>query len=215
MQNAESDLELQIRPLALFAIAITGVFASAGLGAVTNSINGRVSPLYFITIMRWHGVEDVWRASIGQGILEGLCFGVFFSLVYTAGAGIITGASCTYGFAFRHLLGIVAAAFVCWLIGGMAGMVLAALSPEFFRQSFIGVPQASGPMLAYAWVGGSIWGVQLGGLVSVVLGLVILRANWRRQSERRRLAFEAGTAPVRSSIRDPIAGSQDIQAAHD
>ena len=35
-------------------------------------------------------------------------------------------------------------------------------------------------MLAYAWVGGSIWGVQLGGLVSVVLGLVVLRANWRR-----------------------------------
>ena len=61
-------------------------------------------------------------------------------------------------------------------------MGLATLSPEFYRSAFVGVPNEFGPMLRYAWVGGSIWGAEFGGLVSVVVGLVILRANWRRQT---------------------------------
>ena len=91
------------RPLALFGIAVTGLFASASLGAVTNAVNGWVSPLYFVTILGWQGVEDVWRASIAQGLFEGLCFGAFFSLVFASGVGIITRASSSYGFAARHL----------------------------------------------------------------------------------------------------------------
>jgi hypothetical protein len=34
-------------------------------------------------------------------------------------------------------------------------------------------------MIAYAWVGGSIWGEQIGGLIGLVLGLVVFRARWR------------------------------------
>ena len=98
----------RVRPFALVAIAPTGVFASAALGAITNAVNGLVSPLYFVIIMRWQGVENVWLASIAQGVFEGLCFGVFFSLVFTAGVGILTRASCSYWFAALHLLGIVA-----------------------------------------------------------------------------------------------------------
>lgn len=180
MIESTPDSSTPVRPLTLFGLAVTGVFASAGLGAGTNAVNGWISPHYFITIMRWQDVEDVWRASIAQGTFEGLCFGVFFSLVFTGGVGIITRASCNYGFAVRHLLGIVAGALVCWFLGGFAAMGLASLSPEFYRRAFRGVPVEFGPMLAYAWVGGSIWGVQLGGLVSLVLGLVILRANWQR-----------------------------------
>ena len=72
-------------------------------------------------------------------------------------------------------------AYLCWAFGGLAAMGLATLSPDFYRQAFIGVPNEFGAMLRYAWVGGSIWGAELGGLVSVVVGLVVLRANWRRQ----------------------------------
>ena len=207
MSDEISNVELKTRPLALFAIAVTGVFASAGLGAVTNSINGWVSPLYFVTIMRWHGVHDVWRASIAQGIFEGLCFGIIFSLVFTIGVGMITRVACTYSFAARHLLGIIAGAFVCWLIGGVAAMVLATLSPDFYRRAFTGVPQEFGSMLEYAWVGGSIWGVQVGGLVTVPLGLVVLRANCRRRVEGRAVAAEA-IAPI---DRGSSGGSQDIR----
>lgn len=188
MRELEPDTTRPVRPLALLGVAATGVFASAALGAATNAVNGLVSPLYFVTILRWQGVENVWRACVAQGIFEGLVFGVLFSLVFTTGVGIVTRAGCSYGFAARHLLGIMAGALLCWALGGLAAMGLATLSPEFYRRAFIGVPTETGPMLAYAWVGGSIWGLELGGLVSVVLGLVVLRGNWRRMTNRPRLA---------------------------
>jgi hypothetical protein len=168
------------RPLDLAAIAVAGVVAGCFLGATTNAINGRVSPLYFVNILGWHDVVDVWRASVAQGAYEGLLFGVFFSLVFTTAAGIITGAACPFRLALEYLIGILFGTYVCWVLGGLAGMSLAALSPEFYGRTFIGVPGQQGPMLPYAWVGGSIWGAEMGGLVSVVLGLVVLRANWRR-----------------------------------
>src|SRR4051794_5534138 len=87
------------RPLDLAAIAITGVLAGGLLGATTNAINGRVSPLYFVTILGWRDVADVWRASIAQGVFEGLLFGTFFSVLFTAATGLITGAACPLGFA--------------------------------------------------------------------------------------------------------------------
>jgi hypothetical protein len=169
------------RPLDLAAVALTGVVAGGVLGAITNAVNGWVSPQYFVAILGWHDVEDVWRASIAQGLFEGLLFGVFFSLIFSAVSGLITRASCPYAFAFKHVLGILAGALVCWGLGGLAGMGLASLSPEFYRRAFIGVPAEFGPMIRYAWVGGSIWGLELGGLAAVILGLVVLRSNWRRE----------------------------------
>lgn len=168
------------RPLALAAIAVCGVFSGGFLGGVTNLINGTVSPTYFVNILHWEGVEDVLRASIAQGIFEGLLFGVFFSLIFTVATGIITLASAPFGFTFKHLLGILGGVILCWILGGMVAMGLATLSPEFYRRAFIGVPEEFMPMLQYAWVGGSIWGAEFGGFVSLVIGLVILRANWRR-----------------------------------
>jgi hypothetical protein len=178
------------RPFALFATAITGVLVSGVLGGATNAINGWVSPRYFVTILHWHNVENVWQASIAQGIFEGLLFGIFFSLLFATVTGIITRDSCTYGFAVRHMLGIVAGALACWVIGGLAAMGLAALSPDFYRRAFIGVPEDFGEMMAYAWVGGSIWGLEFGGLVCVILGLVVLRANWRKKQP------ESGSAAI-------------------
>lgn len=97
---------------------------------------------------------------------------------------VITRAACPIGFAFRHLLGILGGAYAGWALGGLAAIGLASLSPEFYRRAFIGVPGGTGPMLRYAWVGGSIWGAELGGLLSVILGVVILRSNWHRLAGR-------------------------------
>jgi hypothetical protein len=169
-----------VRRLALGAVALTGVVLAALTGALTNAFNGWVSPRYFVTTLGWRDDGHTWRDSIAQGAFEGLLFGAVFALVFTVGVGILTRASCTYRFAARHLLAVVVGALVCWLLGGAAAMLLATLSPEFYRRTFIGVPVEVRPMLAYAWVGGSIWGLEIGGLVSVVLGLVVLRANWSR-----------------------------------
>ena len=168
------------QPAALLLIAGTGIFGGAVIGASTNAINGAVSPLYFRNIMRWDDVEHVWRASIAQGILEGLIYGVAFAVVFTLVVGRVSRARCTFTFAFRHVLGIFAAVYGCWAVGGMIAIGLASLSPEFFQKTFIGVPEVSGPMLRYAWVGGSIWGAMFGGLLAVVIGSVLFAVRWHR-----------------------------------
>ena len=44
-----------------------------------------------------------------------------------------------------------------WVLGGIIAILLSVLSPEFYKKTFIGVPDEFGAMIRYAWVGGSIW----------------------------------------------------------
>ena len=168
------------QPIALLLIAATAIVGGAVIGASTNAINGAVSPIYFRNIMRWHDVENIWRATIAQGIFEGLIYGIMFSVVFTLVVGLVSRARCSFTFAFRHLLAIVVAIYCCWAAGGFIAIALATLSPEFYRNTFIGVPDTFGPMLRYAWVGGSIWGAMFGGLVAVMIGSVVFAVRWRR-----------------------------------
>jgi hypothetical protein len=169
-----------IQPVALLLIAATAILAGAAIGASTNAINGAVSQEYFRNMMQWHDVGQIWRASIAQGIFEGLVYGVMFSLVFTLVVGVASRARCSYSFALPHLLTMVAAIYCCWAVGGLIAMGLAILSPEFYRNTFFGVPDAFWPMMAYAWVGGSIWGAMFGGLLSVVIGSILFAVRWRR-----------------------------------
>lgn len=171
----------QYRPFALIGLAVTGILAGAVLGALTNCINGLVSPLYFCNILGWHDVDDVWRASIAQGIFEGLIFGLFLALVFTIVVGCVSKARCSYRFGVGTLL-FVAIAAICWAVGGLLGMGLATLSPEFYRHAFIGVPDKFGEMLRYAWVGGSIWGIEFGGFGLTILGSFMFYAKWQRRA---------------------------------
>ena len=168
------------RPLALLAIAGTVVSGGALIGASTNAINGAVSPVYFQKVMAWQEVENVWRASVAQGIFEGLIYGVFFSVTFTLVVGLVSKARCSYAFAVRYLVGMVIGIYCCWAAGGLIGIGLASLSPEFYRRTFFDVPQQFGAMLRYAWVGGSIWGAMFGGLLAVAIGSVLFASRWRR-----------------------------------
>ncbi|MEN1681256.1 MAG: hypothetical protein AAGJ46_16835 [Planctomycetota bacterium] len=172
--------EQSSNPIALILIAGACVLGGGLLGALTNAINGAVSPEYFRNIMRWDDVQSIWRASIAQGIFEGLIYGTLFAVVFTLVVGLVSRARCPFAFAGRQLLVILASLLGCWAAGGVLAMGLATLSPEFYRNAFIGVPDAFGPMLRYAWVGGSIWGAMFGGLLAAVIGSIVFAAKWRR-----------------------------------
>lgn len=62
-----------------------------------------------------------------------------------------------------------------WVIGGIIAIVLFALSPEFYKQTFIGVPDGYAAVFRYAWVGGSIWGISFGGIIVMIIGTVLFR----------------------------------------
>jgi hypothetical protein len=178
-----NDIELPTRPIALFATFISGVLVSAALGGLTNAVNGVVSPEYYVFNLVWLNGGDVWRSAIAQGVIEGTGFGFVFSMIFTIGIGIMTRVACGYTLAIRHLTGIVLGALVCWVLGGILSLVLALLCPNLF-QDWFRAPRDFGALLRYAWAGGSIPGLQTGGLVCVILGLITLRANWRKQIER-------------------------------
>jgi hypothetical protein len=165
----------------LVGLAATGVLTGAALGALTNSVNGWVSPLYFRNIMGWRDVDDVWRASIAQGILEGLLFGLFLAVVFAVVAGVVSKARCSYGFGVVVVVFVAVASLICWVVGGLLGTGLATLSPEFYRHRFFGVPEDPAALLRYAWVGGSIWGIEYGGFAVTILGSFLFYARWRRQ----------------------------------
>jgi hypothetical protein len=165
----------------LIGLALTIVLLATCLGAAANAVNGAVSPRYFKAVMGWWTLppEAIWRAAIAQGIFEGLVVGLVFAVIFTTSVGIISRGRCTYTFAVRHIGFVFVGTLLTGLCGGLAAMGLATLSPEWYRRSFIGVPEEFPLLLGYAWVGGSIWGLQLGGLVNLVLGLVLFRVNWR------------------------------------
>ena len=178
-----NSLNSASKPIALLGLSGTVIGAGAIIGASTNAVNGAVSPHYFRTVMRWQDVENVWRASIAQGIFEGLIYGVVLSVVFTMVVGIVSRSRCPYGFAFRHLLGMVVGVYGAWIVGGLIAMALAALSPEFFTRTFRGVPEEFGAMLRYAFVGGSIQGAMAGGVLSVAIGSVLFAARWRKRQQ--------------------------------
>jgi len=86
-------------------------------------------------------------------------------------------------------------AFCCvGIVGGICGVVVAAIDPVWFSNSFMGVPQDDSQMLRYAWVGGTIWGEELFGLVPMIVVLWIFRRNWRRNN------FQSDQRPAPSVI---------------
>lgn len=170
------------RFLSLFGLAITGVVAGVLTGALTNLINGRISPLYFVRIMGWENSDAVWRMAITQGIFEGVFFGILLSLIFTTVVGTVSRAFCPYRLGLCYLLIILLVALGGWALGGFFAIGLAALSPEFYRSAFYGVPFDRIEMLRYAWVGGSISGLQLTAFVTVIIVSVIFRSHWYKRN---------------------------------
>lgn len=167
-------LNKQSNFISIFFVALTCVFAGGFIGAITNMINGAVGPNYFRIVMGWD-FKGIWFASVSQGIFEGLLYGVIFSIIFTTGFGIITKGKANYIFALKQIFKIILFVFGCWIIGGILAVLLASISPEFYKSHYYNVPEEKIEMLKYAWVGGSIWGGMIGGFLSAILGVVLIK----------------------------------------
>lgn len=125
--------------------------------------------------MRWQNVNNIWRATVAQGIFEGIIYGVIFAVIFTAVAVHSMKNDYQYLTALKYIGSVAAAILFCWVIGGLLAMGLATLSPEFYRTTFIKVPEDFNEMLKYAWVGGSIWGAVIGTILSGIIACVLFK----------------------------------------
>lgn len=165
--------------LTILFVALTCLLSGGLIGAVTNMINGTVSPFYFQAIMNWD-FPGIWAASVAQGIFEGLLYGGIFSIIFTISFGLVTKGLATYSFALKQLVKIIIVVFSCWVIGGFFAMFLATLSPDFYKSHFPLTPTDNIEMIKFAWVGGSIWGAMIGELIGAILGIVFIRNSWNK-----------------------------------
>jgi hypothetical protein len=169
------------RPFAMIGIAVTTILAGPLVGVTTNAVNGLVSPTYFVSVMGWNLVSNVWLASIQQGIYEGTVCGFILSFILTLSVGLITQARCRYSILLKWLLILLLIGYMQWIVGGVLGMTFAAANPGAFQRMFIGVPGDYMQMLRYAWVGGSIWGSELCSLPLVAIGIITFWMRWKKR----------------------------------
>lgn len=176
-------MENKSKPFHYFYLFLTGIILSILAGLLTNMINGLISPLYFKSIMGWQNLTGIYHAIIAQGIFEGIIFGIFLSLFYTISVIFISRWRCTYRLGIGYLLFLFIIAIICWIIGGLLGLGLAGLSPDFFKNTFRSVPDNFNDMLGYAWAGGSIWGIQFGGICTIIIGSLLFKIRWNKAGE--------------------------------
>lgn len=155
------------------------------VGTFTNGVNGVVSPAYFRAFFRqaygpMYGGQTTWGDVVAQGLLESTAFGLLLAVAFTLAFALSTGCRATIRDAIRALAPGLVVCLACWLIGGVAGMAWTTLSPQSFRQTFRVIVITQADLVRWGFVGGSIWGVNLGGLLAIVTACVGIHLRWRR-----------------------------------
>lgn len=177
--------------LRLMEIKLTGValVVNALWGAILISIDAPISRMYFA---RECGGLMFLEDSVPWGLLTGATFGWLASLIFATGVGRMAPTSDSYRLAVSCLFRTSVVVFVGWLLGGCSQAVLATTKPEIYEQTFQGVPPDAATLLRYAWVDGSIWGMERGLFISPALALVLFCWNWLRTHQAHRRE-DAGT----------------------
>jgi len=174
--DSEID-EIKTKPLnlALLLIEIGGF-----VGGTTNLINVNISEAYFRQIMGWD-FPGIWLAAIFQGVFEGIIYGLIFGFIFTIGFAAITKKKADWEFTKKQLKKIIFVIYGCWIIGGIIAIILAFVFPEDYDLIIHSVPNEKFPRAGYAWVGGSIWGGMIGGIISVIWGLINTNQAWKAE----------------------------------
>lgn len=171
-----------MKPAAHFFLFLTGIVLAVALGVACNTAGARVYLPYYFTVFPNLGPDAVtFPTVLAQGIFEGLLFGLVFSVIFVAFVARIGSLRCGYGRGLGMLCGITGLAVVFWGLGGLVGWSLATLSPEWFAQTFPVARRVAelSDMPRFAWVGGSIWGLQFGAGVALIFVLIYYYASTR------------------------------------
>ena len=162
----------------LVLIAIASPLCGLALGAVTNGINGQISRDYFAIVMSWDWSTAPIRA-IPQGMLEGFAAGLLVGFVLAIAVAASTRVQCPPTLALKALALALAIVMICWVSGGVIGMVLARVRPSLWGFVFIGVPPRVN-LPRFAWVGGSIWGAYAGASLGLIAASIFVHMRWKR-----------------------------------
>ena len=158
------------KPLRICIVCMSCIMLSGLIGLCTNLINAVISPEYFINIMHWEEVENLIRSAGAQGLYQGLGQGLVFALVFSCVYIISNNAELNISAVLKWIVCMGLASIGLWVIGGIIAIALSALSPEFYKQTFIGVPDGYG----------SIWGITFGGIIVMIIGTVLFRNMSKR-----------------------------------
>ena len=184
----ESTLPPRLTMRGMAILALIGVTGGGVLGAVTNAVNGAVSPQYFRDVMGWDWLNDsgVWFAGIRQGMFEGAIYGLGYSLLFITLTLIFCDRRCYLRAVVVYALITLAIAVLFWASGGVCGVAYALIVPTHCDPRFFGYHASASSLLCYAWVRGAIWGIVFGGLPAVVMTSVCCVKASRRRLDRDR-----------------------------
>jgi hypothetical protein len=164
----------------ILVMMLTCIALSAAIGALANAISVNISPMFFRAFMPH--VVHIRSAAIAQGILVGLGYGVFFAILLAGVVYFTTRGNFQLAPVLRLIIAyslLGPAGYVC---GALAGMGIAALSPEFYRQTFMGgITGEYSEIIRFAWAGGAFFGIVGGGFLAVILASVAFVGQWRRK----------------------------------
>lgn len=165
-------------PQALLLILLCSALGGVAIGALTNAVSGALSPGYFVSVMGWVNIENVWAASIAQGMFEGVLYGTLVGLIMAAVMVFVTKGRCTFGYAAQYLVWIGVGTLMFWVLGGFVAIGLSLVSSEMYMNMFGGYSMEPGELTRYAFVGGSIWGAMIGAGASTLCMLGLFIADW-------------------------------------
>jgi hypothetical protein len=180
----------------MFGLAAIGLAGGATLGAITNCLNGVVSPWYFHQcgyMIDWT-CSSIWLRSVCEGAFEGAVYGIVYSIVFIAMIAFVSHRRCHVKVALRY----VGLAFLLdigfWVLGGVLAFYVLHLFPSLRNSHFYGHNSFcayTGPELeCFAWVRGSIWGEKYGGIACIFITNIIYAYYHRRRDISEIVSFQ-------------------------
>jgi hypothetical protein len=170
----------------ILGLLAVGPLLGSAFGAMTNMLNGIVSPKFFADVMNVH--DDLLRNSIRNGIMRGAMFGAVYGTVFVALLAWMTRLRCVPAVALRYVALTVLFAGVMWCLGGLLAVVCVSLLGGRSDPYWFGHHVSESSRLRYAWVRGSIFAVEQFGILAVLLSLGCFFLRYGRATKSKRKA---------------------------